>query len=584
MREQPPTQIGQVRHVLGARVTVELDPNLAGVTPIYRGRIQSVGQIGSLVRIPQGLVDLVGTVTLVGIAELAGAQAPTDVLHVGDRWIQVQLLGEIDHGAARFLRGISNFPGIDDPVHFTTPRDLSTVFPSGRPDSITLGRLAASSEVQVALDVSKLVSRHAAVVGSTGSGKTSAVASLLQALSNGDWPSANVVVVDVHGEYSRALGASASVRSVLGSGEAGLQIPYWALPAADILRAFTGAIAGPTTAKTFSNLVAEQRKQFTAGARWLDLDPSAVTADTPVPFDIHAVWHSLDFENRETRNVKNDPSTVQVATAGVPAALTPTAFAPYGPAGQPPHQAPNFGVHGGIPEALRLGLLDPRLAFLREPRGTPEGPDPLTAAVVDWLGDTKSVSVLDFAGVPHAAAELAIGVVLQLLFEVAVHTPASGPGVGRPRPMMIVLEEAHRYLGESATNAASAAANRIAREGRKYGVGLLLVTQRPSELPDTALSQCGTLISLRLSNAADQGKIRQALPDSVAGLAEILPSLRTGEAVISGEAIGLPARVLINRPDPSPLADDPPIESWHRSSERPDLAPALARWRGVYET
>lgn len=114
--------------------------------------------------------------------------------------------------------------------------------------------------------------------------------------------------------------------------------------------------------------------------------------------------------------------------------------------------------------------------------------------------------MLDFSGVPAPASDLAIGVVLNLLFEIAVRSGDSGHGIGRSRPLLVVLEEAHRYLGESASNMARTAANRIAREGRKYGVGLMLVTQRPSELPDTALAQCGSLVAMRLTNSADQSK------------------------------------------------------------------------------
>lgn len=110
-----------------------------------------------------------------------------------------------------------------------------------------------------------------------------------------------------------------------------------------------------------------------------------------------------------------------------------------------------------------------------------------------------------------------------------------------------------------------------------------MVTQRPTELPKTALAQCGTLIALRLSSSDDQSTIRAALPDTVAGLASVLPSLRTGEAVVSGEAVILPARVLLDRPDPKPLAEDPPLTSWRQTPDLPDVAPALAAWRGTYE-
>jgi hypothetical protein len=581
--DHDPTQIGRVRQVLGATVTVALDSDLAGVAPIYRGRLQPVGQIGSLVRIPQGMVDLVATVSLVGIAELAGAQAPTEVVQVGERWLQVQLLGEIDRGSGRFERGVGSYPGLDDPVHFATPDELGAVFPPPSESHLRLGRLAAAEEVAVCLDATRLVTRHAAVVGSTGAGKTSGVASLLQAFVRGGWTASNIVVIDPHGEYSRALGESASVRSVLAEGKGRLQVPYWALPADEILRIFAGSTGGATTRSRFNELVTEQRRTFAANARWLTVDASAVTSDSPIPFDLAPVWYQLDYENRETRQQANDPATVCEQRPGDAETLTSAQFAPYGPGNQPPHKGPHHGVHATIPELLRLGLRDPRLRFLVELPGDAEGDDPLVDAVQAWLGQERPVSVLDFSGVPAEAADVAIGVVLDLLFQVAVHTPRGEVGIGRPSPVLIALEEAHRYLGESANPKPRDAANRIAREGRKYGVGLLLITQRPSELPDTALAQCGTLVALRLSNSTDQGKIRSALPDSVAGLAAVLPSLRTGEAIASGEALVLPVRLLIDEPNPAPLADDPTLAPWRRDALLPDVAPALAAWRGTYD-
>ncbi|MDF3319900.1 ATP-binding protein [Rhodococcus sp. C3V] len=583
MPEHAPTHIGRVRRVLGAQVTVELDPNLAGVAPVFRGQLQAIGQIGSLVRIPQGMVDLIATVTLVGIAELAGVQPPTEMLHSGERWLQVQLLGEIDKGTGRFQRGVGSYPGLDDSVHFALMEELEAVFPSQGAQHLRIGQLSASSQVPIALDTEKFVVRHSAVIGSTGAGKTSAVASILQGFSNGGWPSANIIVIDTHGEYAHALGDQASVRSVLGTGNNQLQVPYWALPANDILTAFTNVTIGSTTTKTFNTLVAEARRRFLEECVWLKLDAATVTADTPIPFDIYDVWHRLDSENRETRTNKGDASTACIINPGDAAKLIPATFEPYNPAGQSPHQAPTYNVHGRIPELLRLGLQDPRLAFLRGPEGTVGGNDPLESSMQQWLGHTSPISVLDFNGVPPYSAELAIGVILHLLFETAIRTTADEPGIGRARPVLIVLEEAHRYLGDAAASMVKLAVNRIAREGRKYGIGLMLVTQRPSELPDTALSQCGTLIALRLTNSSDQAKIRHALPDNVAGLAEALPSLRTGEAIIAGEALVLPARTIIDRPSPLPLAEDPTLDSWRLTSTTPHISPALARWRGTPE-
>jgi DNA helicase HerA-like ATPase len=572
-----------VRHVLGATITVALDTDLAGVAPIYRGRLQLVGQIGSLVRIPQGLVDLIATVNLLGIAELAGPLAPAEAVQCGERWLQVQLLGEIDRGTGRFQRGVGSYPGLDDPVHFATPDQLRSVFPPPDEEHVRLGCLAAAEEVPVSLEATRFVVRHAAVVGSTGSGKTTAVASILQNFVRGGWQAANIVVVDPHGEYATALRGNASVRSVLAEGESMLRVPYWALPALDIVRIFAGGPGGATFSNRFTELVGAARREFVRSATWLALDPTSITADTPVPFDIRPIWHQLDSENRETRSSAGDPRTACQTDPGDAATLRSAQFEAYGPGGQPPNKAPTYGVYGTSPDLLRLGLLDPQLRFFQEPLGDPIGSDPLVQVMQEWLGRERPVSVLDFSGVPSGAADAAIGVVLSLLLEVALRSEAEGPGIGRPNPVLIVLEEAHRYLGEGASALTRISANRIAREGRKYGVGLLLVTQRPTELPKTALAQCGTIVALRLSNSEDQGAIKTALPDAVAALAAVLPSLRTHEAIISGEAVVLPARVVIDEPDPWPQAEDPSLTPWRDESSVPDVAPALAAWRGTYE-
>ena len=143
MPDVEPTRIGRVRHVLGSQITVALDSDLAGVAPIYRGQIQPVGQIGSIVRLPQGPIDLVGQVSLLGIAELSGVQPPTEVVQSGERWLQVQLLGEIDRSTDRFQRGVGSYPGLDDPVHFATVEDLRAVYPPEGDNRLRIGRLAA---------------------------------------------------------------------------------------------------------------------------------------------------------------------------------------------------------------------------------------------------------------------------------------------------------------------------------------------------------------------------------------------------------------------------------------------------------
>lgn len=578
MPEREPTCIGRVRHVLGATVTVQLDESLAGVAPLWQGRLQPIGQVGALVRIPQGPVNLIATVTLVGIAELAGTLAPSAVPQSGERWLQVQLLGEVD-GLGKFNRGVTTYPGLDDAVHFTTNNELDTVFPKSGPDHAPIGFLAAAPDIAVTLSTNRLVTRHSAVVGSTGSGKTSAVATILQSFLNGGWTSANIVVIDPHGEYASSVPNNATVRSVLAKGGRCLRVPFWALPAVDIFRSFCN-IENQTAMKRFAELVTTARRQFAKASKWLDVEEASINSDTPIPFNVRNVWFAFDEENRATYEKTNGQGDLQISVMGDAPSLRPTVFKPYSPSNTAPYKGPAFNFYGSAPELIRQRLLDERYCFFLEPDVDPNGDDPLPTILNEWLGNETPVSVLDFSGVPSEVSDLAIGVVLQLLFEVAVHSSADS-GIGRSRPVLIVLEEAHRYLGESATNKlARLAANKIAREGRKYGVGLMLVTQRPSELPDTALSQCGTIVALRLTNSSDQSTVRAALPDSVAGLADALPSLRTGEALISGEAVTLPTRVLLTMPSPPPSADDPTLTSWRQGARDNVVDAAVSSWRG----
>ncbi len=580
--ERDPTCIGRVKHVLGATVTIALDADLAGVAPLWEGRVQPIGQVGSIVRIPQGPITLLATVTLVGIAELSGALAPSIATQLGERWLQAQLLGEVS-GIGRFQRGVSSYPGLDDAVHFTTPEQLRAVYPPAGDERIRLGGVAAAPEIPLALTAAPLVMRHTAIVGSTGSGKSSAVASIVQNFVRAGWTSANIVIIDPHGEYAAALGAVAAVRSVLGSAANLLRVPFWALPAADILSAFCGPVDSLTINSRFAELVTDARREFIDGCAWLTVDPDAVGADTPVPFDLRGVWHKLDSENRATYSGAGGAGDVKVVDPGDAGQLRPATFELYNPGNQAPFRGPKFGNYGTVPDRLRLRLLDQRFRFFQEPAGQKTGTDPLVGVLQEWLGDERPVSVLDFSGVPAEATDLAVGVVIQLLFEVAVRS--ADTGIGRPRPVLIVLEEAHRYLSDSTTvRIARESANRVAREGRKYGVGLMLVTQRPSELPATALAQVGTIIALRLTNGTDQATVKAALPDSVAGLADVLPSLRTGEAIVSGEAVTLPTRVLVDLPSPRPEAGDPDLASWRAPTKPNDLGAAVARWRGLEAT
>ena len=262
MPRSDPTRIGYVKHILGPQITIALDNDIAGVTPIFRGKIHYIGQIGSIIRIPQVLIDLVAQVTMLSIAELADVQVLTDTVPIGERWIQAQLLGEIDRTTGCFQRGVGNYPGIEDPVHFATAEDLKAVYPHEDNELLRIGRLSSTEEIPVCLDPERLVLRHGAIVGSTGAGKTTTVATILQRLAQGGWPAANIVVIDPHGEYTEALKGFASIRSVLGTGDNRLQVPYWAMTTKDIMNVFIKSQINDITKSRINELITEARQNF----------------------------------------------------------------------------------------------------------------------------------------------------------------------------------------------------------------------------------------------------------------------------------------------------------------------------------
>jgi len=576
-----PTLIGRVRHVMGATITVELSHDVAGGSPLFRGRVYHIGQVGSLVAIPQGPIRVIGAVSMIGIAELVEPPPPGRFNPQGDRWLTVQLLGELDV-FGKFQRGVSTFPSLDDEVHFATSDELGAIYPRQTQGFIAIGRLSATRNDIFRVNLAKLVTRHAAVVGSTGSGKSSTVTRIIQAVLHAGYGRANIVVIDPHGEYSAGLAAHATVMSIGGAGAQSLNVPYWALGVEDLIRAYLGTrtTPNPILKTKVEELVLRFRREWLAKSAWPAPQQDDITADTPVPYDLRSVWYELDFHNRAIARGNKNSGDYAVIDAGSAQELRPAKFAPYAPGG--PFQGPVFGQYRPLPDRMLLRLRDPKFQFLSRSFPDPAAPDPLPEILSQWLGGLKPVSVLDFSSAASDASDVAIGAVLSLLFEVATACPAN-MGIGRSRPVWIVLEEAHRFLGEKVTGAAGAAreaAERIAREGRKYGVGLMLVSQRPAELSDTVLSQCGTFVSMRLANPADQGRVKSALPDTVANLADALPALRTGEALVTGEATTLPARVMVDRPSPEPNAADPTVESWRGDETMNDVTTAVQHWRG----
>lgn len=576
-----PTLIGTVQSVTGATVTVELISETATGLSFVDGEGYRIGQVGSFVRIPLGYVNLYGVVSQVGAGAVPakeGAENP-----YGRRSLIVQLVGE-GRSRGRFTRGVSQHPTIDDRVHIVTEADLEAIYgPGDRNDYVQVGHLASAESIPALIDITKLVTRHSAIVGTTGAGKSNTVAGILQALADPTrYPSARIVVLDIHGEYGRALGPWADVFRVeadAAKGERPLYVPYWALEWEEFLKVCMGTLEPRDLGPIQDRFLAAKRAAFNQYPR-TGLTVERVTVDSLVPFSAHQFWYDLHCEmaathvevkgkaqSRETWAVEKDAKSGQ-EQVGDPMAVVPPVFRAIKDIKDDPDKVrlstSTLSARRQI-EALGSKLRDPRFDFMFKPGDWLPTLDGKVKADLDklleeWVGGPKPISVLDLSGIPPAVLKDLIGALLRILYSAMFWARRRSEG-GRERPLLLVLEEAHAYLCDSEGGVAADAVKRIAKEGRKYGVGLMLVSQRPSEIAPTILSQCGTLFAMRLANDTDRGHVTGAASDNLKGLFDMLPVLRTGEAVIVGEAVSLPIRTMIERlPEGRrPDSDDPRV-------------------------
>jgi hypothetical protein len=536
------------------------------------------------VRIPLGFLSLYGIVSKVGAAE-ATEEAPDERAIVSNRrWIEVQLVGE-SYRNGGFQRGVSIFPTLDDEVHMVCEDDLATIYACAGGAMAEIGTHAASESLRATIDLDRLVTRHAAIIGSTGSGKSNTVAGILRALTDGRFPGSRVVVMDPHGEYGTALRDRARVFSI-GNDISPLVVPYWALSFDELAWFLVDRRTASETLQdsVMRDYVFEQRQKNCSSLAAGPLDPGEITVDSPVPFSVRELWYHFDRKERVT--YEDMPRSREALEAeGDPAALKPARFRPPGPGSSAPFKPTQYQPMGSYVNRILGRLKDKRFSFLMDP-GSYDGVNrDLHDLIAAWVDHEQPITILDLGGVPFEVIDLVVGVLTRILFE-NMFWGRDTAGNGRQRPLLVVYEEAHAYLprgasGQFLAGYAGRAVRRVFKEGRKLGLGAIVVSQRPSELDETILAQCGTVFALRLSNAEDHSRVRAIVPDALAGILDLLPALRTGEALILGEAVPIPSRVRLPLIEPRPRSDDPETaEAWKKPRvPGTDYSRCVTSWR-----
>lgn len=540
-------RVGRVIEVSGSKVIGELESSVEDLYRTYKSRRYTVGQVGSIVRIEAGDKLVFGLVTALRMAEVAMAERSQDKKTVerssDAKWLEIELFGEglrsgIGENDFTFQRGVVTYPLPGQPIFVATVGELSRIY--NRPDkpSIHIGSLSQSTGLPVYLMTNELLGKHFAVLGTTGSGKSCSVTVLLQAILDVA-PSGHIILLDPHNEYSKAFGTKAEVID-----PTTLNLPHWLLNFEESIELFVGKSEFAATSQTniLKEAILSARRNF--GTDGIAADN--ITVDTPVPYKLDAVL--ADIKQKED---------------GITAA-----------AQKEPYKK--------IANKIKSMQADKRFSFLVRPDA--DVTDSLADIIKQYLripvGD-KPISIIDLSGVPSDVVDVVVSVLCRMVFDFAVWSP-------RPVkvPILLVCEEAHRYAPRSdaaAFQPTKQALARIAKEGRKYGVSLGLISQRPSELAETILSQCNTLIALRMSNEQDQHFVQRALPDAVRSLIDSLPTLRAQEALVVGEGTAVPVRVRFSDlpEDRRPHSADVPFATLWSADTADDayVTDIVRRWR-----
>lgn len=584
-------EIGEIVSVSGNTITVKLSDTVKSNMPIIDGIVYRIGQIGSFLKVPLGYANLYGIVTQIGAAaipENIKELAEQDYTKLDNRqWLNMVLVGE--QIGRKFDRGVSQSPTTGDIVHLVTISDLDIIY-GGYDDSnsINVGNISISESLNAKIDLNKMISRHCAILGSTGSGKSNSVGVILKAIAQKDFKSSRILVIDPHGEYNSVLSGQSNVYSINEnkiSGVKELLIPYWALPFEELLSTFSGKLNDQNKDYFRAKLIEEKLKSVRENS--IDIDEVLVTADTPVPFSLKQLWFDLDNFERMTLQENRDLGSVcEPTTKGDPERLISNEYPVTGLGNSAPflnHE--RKGILSFL-DSVRARIKDSRYKFLfapglYAPELTGKVVEDLSNLLFDWLGSKAPVTILDLSGVPSEIMSSISGTLLKIIYDALFWGQNIKMG-GKEQPLLIVLEEAHNYLKSGENSISSRAVQSIAKEGRKYGVGLLLVTQRPSELDETVLSQCGTVVALRMNNSKDRSHIRSAIQDELHTMVDLLPSLRTGEAIISGEGVKIPSRVQFHKLSNAPRGSDPIVsEKWMDDNDSTinDYEKLVSLWR-----
>jgi len=522
--------IGTVVEIAGSGSQIRLDA--ATVTTLQTHKDPSVamsGQVGSQIK------TVVGNAWLIANVRTLKAGAPGELI------AYVDFLGEGSRDSSgrmsNFRRGVTRYPIPGADVLPVSTEDLRAVFAASDEPHIEIGTVYPTDDIRGALYVDPMLSKHFAVLGSTGTGKSTSVALILHRISQLS-PEGHIVMIDPHGEYSAAFKGCGELFNV-----DNLQLPYWLMNFEEHCEVIL------TTQGAERERDADILAKCILAARTKGKDMSQygkVTVDSPIPYlltDLNAI-------------IVNEMGKLDRAGDTLPFQRIKTKL-----------------------DELRA---DPRYTFMFSGMLVSDSMAGFIAKLFRLPSQGRPISIVDVSGVPSDVTSVVVSVLARMVFDYAIWSRTEAQ-----RPLLLVCEEAHRYVPKDENSGAQAVRKileRIAKEGRKYGVSLGLITQRPSDLAEGVLSQCGTIVSMRLNNDRDQACVRAAMPEGARGFLDAIPALRNRECIVCGEGVAIPIRVRFDdlEPEKRPASSDPSFARlWRETGDEAGIITrTIKRWRG----
>jgi len=528
--------VGRVISVDGARIKGILSNGLNGAGNGAAAAHKCPIQIGDTVRVSTDSSKVFAVVSTLAVADPAG-EANESAL----RLFEAELLGEVtldqNGELSAFQRGVAIYPVLDDEIYLATSEERARIYAPPEKSNIRIGMVHPNRDLPAYLMTDELLGKHFAILGSTGSGKSCSVALILRSILQ-DHPNGHVIVLDPHNEYSNVFGDAGDVLS-----PDDIRLPYWLLNFEEIIEVMIGRGRSDREiqAAILRSEIVNAKRKFAGSGK----SAEHITIDTPVPYSLSELITNINNHMGKLENPENSTPYLRLLSRL---------------------------------EDLRS---DQRYSFMFSGLVVRDILPDILSRILSIPVAQRPFTILDLSGVPSEITDVVVSVLCRMIFDFALWSVPA-----KALPMLLVCEEAHRYVPrdpDAGFEPTKKTLSRIALEGRKYGVSLCLVSQRPSELSANILSQCNTLFALRMSNERDQEIARRALPESAMGLLSALPSLRTQEAIVVGDGVKLPIRVKFDFLDEAHRPKSGTAEfsdRWKREDcERSFVDQTVQRWR-----